>query len=400
MKSPALAEIMKPLQQLESSAKTDYENDLRDHEADELVAEEKRKVTLQQIRDALKKGDDAKKIAKNAVRDQCEKPTQRRYLINDTSVEKLAELLNENPNGLMLFRDELCGFLRSLDREDREYARNFYLECWNGYNRYTWDRIGRGTGDVEHACLTILGGIQPEKLRNYLQVDSADGMIQRFQLMVWPDVSSDWWDIDRVPNRRAVEDYASIIERLSNLDTSILGAIQGTGKIPYLQFDQDAQNYFREWRKPLEKRVRSGELPAIYEQHLSKYRSLVRTLALLGHLVDVGRGPVGLEHTENACAWADYLESHAQRIYAQAISPDHLSARQLARRLLAKQLPGKFALRDVYRPGWHQLADQETAAKAVNVLVEYDWLRAETVETGGRPRTWYHINPGINHIGA
>jgi putative DNA primase/helicase len=32
-------------------------------------------------------------------------PVERRYLVNDTTVEKLGELLNHNPNGLPLF----CG---------------------------------------------------------------------------------------------------------------------------------------------------------------------------------------------------------------------------------------------------------------------------------------------------
>ena len=34
-------------------------------------------------------------------------PAEKRYLVNDTTVEKLGELLNHNPNGLLLFRDEL-----------------------------------------------------------------------------------------------------------------------------------------------------------------------------------------------------------------------------------------------------------------------------------------------------
>jgi len=43
-------------------------------------------------------------------------PRERRYVVNDTTVEKLGELLNQNPNGLLLFRDELSGFLRLMAR--------------------------------------------------------------------------------------------------------------------------------------------------------------------------------------------------------------------------------------------------------------------------------------------
>src|SRR4029453_7681695 len=79
-------------------------------------------------------------------------PVQTRYIVNDPTVEKLGELLNENPNGLLLFRDELTGWLRMLDRDGHESDRSFYLEAWNGTNSYTYDRIGRGTLPIKAAC--------------------------------------------------------------------------------------------------------------------------------------------------------------------------------------------------------------------------------------------------------
>jgi putative DNA primase/helicase len=43
-------------------------------------------------------------------------PVAKRYLVNDATVEKLGELLNHNPNGLLLFRDEVSGFLHTMDQ--------------------------------------------------------------------------------------------------------------------------------------------------------------------------------------------------------------------------------------------------------------------------------------------
>ena len=72
-------------------------------------------------------------------------PVAKRYLVNDTTVEKLGELLNHHPNGLLLFRDELSGWLHTMDRPGHENYRAFYCEAWNGTSGYTYDRIGRGT---------------------------------------------------------------------------------------------------------------------------------------------------------------------------------------------------------------------------------------------------------------
>jgi hypothetical protein len=51
-----------------------------------------------------------------------------RLVVNDSSVEKLGELLNENPNGLTLVRDELSGWLGKLSKEEFQSERAFYLE--------------------------------------------------------------------------------------------------------------------------------------------------------------------------------------------------------------------------------------------------------------------------------
>ena len=69
--------------------------------------------------------------------------------------------------------------------------RAFYCEAWNGTGAYTYDRIGRGTLHIRAACLSVLGGIQPGPLERYLRAVFAgrgdDGLLQRFQLAVWPD---------------------------------------------------------------------------------------------------------------------------------------------------------------------------------------------------------------------
>ena len=187
LKTPAIQEPLKALDQLETLARNQYEAEIKEHEARQLVAEERKKVSREKIKKALKVGQDPTQEALEAVQEEDE-PVRQRYLINDTTVEKLGEILNGNPRGVLLFRDELTGFLKSLDKDGREGDRAFYLEAWNGTGRFTYDRIGRGTIDIEAACVSILGGIQPGPLNHYLRrmaqggVDN-DGLLQRFN----------WW---------------------------------------------------------------------------------------------------------------------------------------------------------------------------------------------------------------
>ena len=93
-------------------------------------------------------------------------PTLRRsHISNDPTAAALGQLLIENPNGMLVYRDELVSLFQGLDREDNAEARGFYLQGWNGTNPYTFDRIVRGMNlHVSAVCLSLLGSTSRAKL--------------------------------------------------------------------------------------------------------------------------------------------------------------------------------------------------------------------------------------------
>jgi putative DNA primase/helicase len=405
MKSPAIAEPIKMLERLEIDARKEWESELRAFAARQLLAEASLKQAKQSIAKALKAGRDATQIAAEAVGDgEEEEPRRRRYITNDSTVEKLGELLRDNPRGILTFRDELVGLLQSLDREGRESSRAFYLEGWNGAGRFTFDRIVRGTVEIEAACISVLGGIQPGPLSTYLAQALGngagdDGLLQRHQLLVWPDSPREWRNVDRWPDTEAKRAAWAIHQRLDSLDAAALGAQQGEDDpIPWLRFTPEAQKEFNAWRTALEARLRTDELPPAVESHLAKYRSLVPSLALLSHLADYPEGgPVGHDALLRACAWAEYLESHARRLYAQALSPDVAAAIELDRHL--GDLPEPFTARDVYLKGWH-LLDQAGTAGALAVLADLNRIRGSKTDGPGRPTMLYRVNPALRRYSS
>ncbi len=403
MKSPAIAGPLVPLRTLEIEAKERFIEELNDHEAAQLVQTERKKLGQNDIKKALKEGKDASALAVELVRGEQPEPTRRRYLVNDSTVEKVGEILAENPNGVVTFRDELTGLLRYLDKEGHEGARAFYLEAWNGNGRYTYDRIGRGTIDIEAAILSVVGGIQPGPLGAYLRaaVKSGagdDGLIQRFQLAVWPDHSKQWRNVDRWPNSEAKQRAFETFRLLDSLDPNEIGAELDRGDpeaIPFLRFAPDAQEVFDAWRADLEVKVRSGEEHPAIEAHLAKYRSLIPSLALLIHLADHRAGPVQLDALDRAIRWGTYLETHARRIYSQAVGSDVVAAHELAKRLRRGEVGESFSLRDVYRRAWTGLASRDEVRPAAEYLEDLGWLMRVQEQTPGRTRTRYLVNPQI-----
>src|SRR5215217_48391 len=140
LKSPALKEALAPMNALIAKAIENYKEKVKEYEAEKEIREARQDWFASEKKKLAKKGDMVALqdfIEANRPEDEPEPPKERRYRTEDTTTEKLGELLNENPNGLMVFRDELVGFLRSLDRYGREGDRQFYLEAWNRSEEHT-----------------------------------------------------------------------------------------------------------------------------------------------------------------------------------------------------------------------------------------------------------------------
>lgn len=207
MKSPALKEIIKPLEILENEAFEQYEKD----QMNGYVEGEAYKATKEVIKKEMAKAaSDMDMLSMGAAKERLRnlkeppEPTCKRYSTNDATIEKMHELLSHNERGLLLFRDELMGLLANWDKEGHESDRAFYLEAWNGFGSKITDRIGRGTIHTKNLCISLLGSTQPTKLLSYFQKAFSgienDGLIQRMQLLILPDEIQGWKLVDRKPN--------------------------------------------------------------------------------------------------------------------------------------------------------------------------------------------------------
>jgi hypothetical protein len=108
MKTPALKQAMLPLRNLESRERERYGQAKAEHKASSELLDMKRNAAKAKAKKLLGGGDEDAALAElNRLSSENQAPIQRRYIVNDSTVEKLGELLNENPNGLVLERDEL-----------------------------------------------------------------------------------------------------------------------------------------------------------------------------------------------------------------------------------------------------------------------------------------------------
>ena len=233
LKTPAMAEVIS-----KSLGRLEVEETERHGKVQAEWMSEKQALTVQKgiIKDEYKKALKDERKDKLEPKDSVElleelnglndnpSPSERRYKVNDCSIEKMVELLAKNaPRGLLYYRDELIGLFKKMDKPGHEQDRAFLIESWNGKGSHTDDRIGRGTVKADNLCVSLVGTIQPGRLVSYmrdaLSQDANDGFPQRLQLMVHPDVKPFEY-IDEWPDKESKNRVYKIIKKLADEDFS------------------------------------------------------------------------------------------------------------------------------------------------------------------------------------
>jgi hypothetical protein len=399
MKSPTLGEVLKQLHPIERNWRECNQQAL----AEWLAKYGKKKGKK-------KEGDD--------VDDDDEpgepKPIEKRLILNNVTWEQMHVILAGNLQGCLMVRDELAGLLAETEKSGHQGEREFILEAWNGNQPYDVDRVMRGSVHADAICLSLYGGIQPKKLRHYLSGGSGaalsdDGFAQRLQILVWPD-QRPYIHTDRAPNKSASDAIAKIFRVLASF-------LCDPPLVFTFNVDDDAQGYFDRWHTNIQNRVRGNKDPAMLRSHLSKYPSLMPTLALLFELAEraavapakrslianpelpdpKGTGlTVSLLNTMRADRLCEYLEAHAFRFYDCSTS-EQWGAQILAKNLRQDTTIDTFTARDIDRKCWKSLPKQRIKT-AIDLLVEKGWIAAvkrPTTKKGGKPTVEYRVNPKI-----
>jgi putative DNA primase/helicase len=411
MKTAAVQEGLRHLARLEAEAKEAYEADL----AEASVRVESLEAQISSRKKELAKPsltrDERTEVEQDliALREKLDasRPVRKRYYTQDATPERLLELEAETGNGIGVFRDELSGLFASFEKLGREGERQMYLEGWNGTDSYSSDRKVARSTHVDRHCLSVFGTLQPGVAETYVigaleHGRGDDGLLQRLQMLVWPETSAEWKGVDRHPDQAARDRAWRVFQRLDRISPAEFNLSDDEG-IPSLRFDADAQALFTEWRGILERRLRSGEFrdAPSFEAHLAKFRSLMPKLALIFHLVHVADGgaptAVTVDSARLAARWCEYLEAHARKVYAPEVNHATISAHALAERIVAGDVPDGITVRELKKKNWSGLTVANDVQAALDILEANGWSFVEKLQNpkGGQPSLIVHLHPEL-----
>lgn len=399
-KSPALEEAINPLTSIQEDGAERHKLALREWREADMKAKAVRLDWERSLASAIKDGAALPSMPREA--DEPDEPERRRTLVKDTTPEAMASILFGNPQGTLLYRDELAGWLQGFDR----YApggREFWLEAYGGRS-FVIDRKGaKGPLIVPFNGVSIAGGIQPAKVAECLLSGVDDGLVARF-LWAWPD---------KLPfsRPRRLADTGVLETAYRRLEGLGWGSdADGRDIAINLPLSAAAADLFEAWQA--DNAETDGEASGLMKSFLGKLDGALLRLALTAELSAWAwhGGPepreVSLSTVAAAAEWVDdYAKPMAARVYGDASLPlADRNAATLARYIVKtgmrtinkrelKRSPHKSAL-----PG---LRDAKHMDAAVECLLDADWLRpagTRESDTPGKMTASYTVNPAVHEV--
>lgn len=394
-KSPAIDAATGLLRGLEAEYAEGHKQTLNRYEAKAERAKAERGMWQEAVKAATK--DNLATPPMPEAAEMPDEPARRRLLVQDATPEAVGEILSGNPNGTLHLRDELAGWLMSFERYSPG-GREFWLEAYGGRPHVIDRKSLKKPLTIPFNGVTVLGGIQPEKLSECLLNVADDGLVARF-LWAWPDPI-------RYKRPRQLADIGrleSLYRRLDGLQ-SVTDA-EGREKPIILMLTDGAAEIFEAWAAENGEAVR--EAASLYKGFCGKLRGTVLRLALACELMGWAdaEGPepdsIGIDAITAAITFIeDYAKPSALRVFGDAALPEaDRNAAQLGRHILKRNLP-RINARDVRREyGIATLKTSEKVDEAIESLTDAGWLRAAPGRAGasaGRQSKDFIVNPQVH----
>ena len=392
-KTPGHSVTRRAAKEVEQSRKKDEEKRKRDHETKKVAAKAAYDNWKQKVQEATEAGVPPPDMPEAAVDPGKYVPI--RLIVNDGTIERLAELLQARPHGIVLVRDELAALFMNMSRYSGGQDDEFWLESWNG-EPHTVERMGRMLS-VDHLLIGVVGGMQPDKLVASFEGDH-DGKYARV-LFAWPDEPG-WLGL----NNDATEidiDIQNIISR-----TLTLAEFTQEGRLVShsIGLDPEAAGEFAQFAQfaHQEKSAFEGREREWFAKVTAHVLRLANTLTYVEWaLTTDAANPVIVNKTTMEASIKlvrDYFWPHARAcLRLIGLTERHTNARRVLLWIRAK---GKTEVsrEEIRRDALSQRRDANETTALLTALSKSGWLREEVTEPGpqgGKPAHRWLVNPKL-----
>jgi len=125
------------------------------------------------------------------------KPIKTQFIANDITLEALVDLHQESDNSVGVFKDELAGWLKDMNKYREGSDLEFWLSTWSGKS-VNLNRLTRKGSFVEKPFIPVLGGIQPSIFNTFYTDENKDNGFMDRMLLCYPDLKIDKYNDNEI----------------------------------------------------------------------------------------------------------------------------------------------------------------------------------------------------------
>lgn len=324
-----------------------------------------------------------------------EPPTCERYITSDATIEALAALLAAQFDGVLVYRDELAGWLGGIAeyKGGKGSDLGHWLASWSAAPL----TVDRKTGAVKllhvpRAAVSLVGGVQPGVLRSAIGREHLqDGLCARL-LLAMPDPRPVRWT-EATVTQDVEAAMGAVFDNLLSLEPA---ADADGNPAPYpLDLTPEAKVAWVEYYN--RHRVEQGDLDSDLAAAWSKLEAYAARFALIFQLCEWASGAATGDQIDESAMRAgielsDWFGGEAKRVYKLfSETDDDREVRELVEWI--QRRGGRVTVRDLMHSS-RRYKPSEVAESALNKLVKLglgEW-NVDT-ETGGRPRREFRLLP-------
>lgn len=333
------------------------------------------------------------------------KPKERTLYVSDVTTEKLARVLQENPRGVAVDRDELTGWVRSMDqyRSGKGADRQFWLSAWSG-DPVSVHRQNQDAGPVRvaHPFVCVVGGLPPDLL-TAMRGERAvcDGFMDRI-LFSYPQeypAAGETWTCIPEECEQAWRDYLARLWALEMVDDPQLGP-----RPRFVRLTACGRKAWERFTNRLAADRNSDSTPDCLKSALGKMNSYGARLALILHYLRLVTGETGGEDVDGesmdrAAQLASYFQGHLLRVHAAMDADPRVAAVRKLLKWIVTQGSRQFSRRDAYRAMRGKDKATEDIDPLLSLLEKHGYIRLQLgnrhVSGGRKASPVYEVNPDV-----
>lgn len=218
--------------------------------------------------------------------EEVQQPTKKQFIANDITLEALIDLHQESDNSVGVFKDELAGWLKDMNKYRAGSDLEFWLSSWSG-ETVNVNRIQRGVSYINKPFIPVLGGIQPSILNTLSTDENKDNGFMDRLLLSYPNLKVDRYN-DKDLDYDAYNWYdmaiTSFYETINKTNKIIVRDSEGNIDPLMFYFDNEAK---KEWERIFNEITdiqNSDEENEYLKSMLPKQKTYIPRFALLLHV--------------------------------------------------------------------------------------------------------------------